>query len=450
VTAAQASVEPSVQPQQSGRTFVGFGFGAIQTGLFLLEAQASHAFARLVVAEVLPEVVASVRASGGYVTVNVAHRDHIEPVRVGPVEIYDPNQRADRAALVDAIATAHELATAVPSVRFYLADGAGSLVRLLAAGFKRKLEAGGPKAVLYAAENHNHAAEILREAIVVELNDPAPLQQVAFCNTVIGKMSGAPELAGGQPLAPMTPDASRAFLVEAFNRILISPARLPTGEPVARGIGVFVEKPDLLPFEEAKLYVHNALHAMAAYLGAAAGLTLMSQLPERPAILAHTRAAVLEESGAALVQCHAGIDPLFTAPGMAAYADDLFVRMVNPFLADRIDRVGRDPQRKLAWDDRLVGAMRVALSAQIVPSRLAMGAAAALEHWRPGAVASVELPTLWQRPNADAEMVATLCALIDAAQLSLKQWRAQGFGPIDPPSNRSTAHVAFPSKGTPK
>ena len=41
------------------KTFVGFGFGAIQGGLFLYEAFRSGQFRRLVVAEVVPEVVAS-------------------------------------------------------------------------------------------------------------------------------------------------------------------------------------------------------------------------------------------------------------------------------------------------------------------------------------------------------------------------------------------------------
>ena len=40
------------------RTYVGFGFGAIQAGLFLYEAYRSGNFARLVVAEVLPDLVA--------------------------------------------------------------------------------------------------------------------------------------------------------------------------------------------------------------------------------------------------------------------------------------------------------------------------------------------------------------------------------------------------------
>jgi len=44
------------------RTFVGLGFGAIQSGLFLHEACKSGTFLRLAV----PEVVEAVRGAGGY------------------------------------------------------------------------------------------------------------------------------------------------------------------------------------------------------------------------------------------------------------------------------------------------------------------------------------------------------------------------------------------------
>jgi mannitol-1-phosphate 5-dehydrogenase len=411
-----------------GLTFVGFGLGAIQAGLFLAEAQASGAFGRLVVAEVLGDVVAAVRSAGGMVTVNVAHANRVEAVQVGPIEIYDPAQEGDRAALVQALANAQEAATAVPSVRFYISDGPGSIHRLIAAGLARKAESGDPPLLLYAAENHNHAAELLHDAVAAVVEDPRLLERICIVNTVIGKMSGAPGLDEGRDdLAPMTPHAQRAFLVEAFNRILISPARLPSGEQLTRGITVFTEKPELLPFEEAKLYVHNALHAMAGYLGEAAGLALMSELPGHPGILHMTRRAVLEESGAALVARHRGVDPLFTPEGMAAYADDLFERMVNPFLADRIDRVGRDAARKLGWEDRLVGAMRVAREGGYPPRLLAVGAAAALQSLEPGARAAERLPALWQRPPADEQEVAALVTLVDEGAALLERWRATGF-----------------------
>ena len=72
------------------RTYVGFGFGAIQAGLFLYEAFRPDNFGRLVVAEVLPEVVDSVRRADGHYTVNIAHADRVEQADVGPVEIENP------------------------------------------------------------------------------------------------------------------------------------------------------------------------------------------------------------------------------------------------------------------------------------------------------------------------------------------------------------------------
>ena len=53
--------------------------------------------------------------------------------------------------------------------------------------------------------------------------------------------------------------------------------------------------------------------------------------------------------------------------------------MVNPFLRDPVGRVTRDPARKLSWEDRLVGSMRLASEAGVKPNRLARGAAIALQ-----------------------------------------------------------------------
>jgi mannitol-1-phosphate 5-dehydrogenase len=53
--------------------------------------------------------------------------------------------------------------------------------------------------------------------------------------------------------------------------------------------------------------------------------------------------------------------------------------MLNPHLRDMVDRVVRDPRRKLGWDDRLIGTMRLVLREGINPVRYALGAKAALE-----------------------------------------------------------------------
>ena len=418
------------------RTFVGFGFGAIQSGLFLYEAFHSGEFRRLVVVEVVPEVVSAIRRESGYFCVNIAHYDRVESARVGPVDIYDPNIEADRLDILAAIVEAEEIATAIPSVAFYVSEKPGSIHRLLADGLCQKIEKNRPRAVVYAAENHNHAAEILEAAVmdlVPQEQRAAVHSRVRFLNTVIGKMSQVvadPLEVRSRRLTPITSDLSRAFLVEAFNRILISKVHFP--ESFNRGIHVFQEKDDLLPFEEAKLYGHNATHALLGYLGAMLGVQSIADLQDVSGMLSFARKAFIEESGAALIRKHAGIDQLFTPEGYLNFADDLLERMTNPFLVDMIERVTRDTERKLGWNDRLIGTMRVALVQGVAPCRYALGAAAALVRLNPAILESQTpignvLDTIWQEASLDQIERNRLVALIESALGELRSWRLAGF-----------------------
>jgi mannitol-1-phosphate 5-dehydrogenase len=365
------------------KTFVGFGFGPIQSALFLYEAFRSGHFSRFVIAEVDARAVAAVRSAGGRYTINIALPDRIEQATISGVELYNPAVPDDRQQTLEAIAESEELATSLPSVAFFDRGGQTSVARALADGLS--LRTTPRPTIIYTAENHNHAAELLRET-VTEHCAQAALQSVQFLNTVIGKMSGVitdPATIARLNLATLTPTIPKAVLVEEFNRILISQITLPG---FTRGIDVFVEKPDLLPFEEAKLYGHNAIHAFIAYLAAHRGLTTMSDAAAHPDIMATARAAFLDESGAALIRKHATLgDPLFTPAGYAAYAADLLARMIRPTLNDLISRVTRDQVRKLGYDDRFYGTMRLALQYGIRPAHLAQGAAAAvlslLEQW---------------------------------------------------------------------
>ena len=180
---------------------------------------------------------------------------------------------------------AGEMATALPSVKIYGVGGKASVAAVLAEGMARRKAAG----VVYAAENHNHAAELLRGE-VVGLVEEEKLLEVGFLNTVIGKMSGViadREMIERMGLATVTPGGAKAVLVEAFNRILVS----RVGVDYRRGIEVFEEKGDLLPFEEAKLYGHNAIHALIGYLAARAGMETMAQACADAKIMETARSA---------------------------------------------------------------------------------------------------------------------------------------------------------------
>lgn len=363
------------------KRFVGFGFGPIQSALFLFEAFRSGNFGSFVVAEVDAAAVAAVRSNGGRYAINIAYPDRIEKVVVEGVELLNPGVPADRAKLIDAVAQADEICTALPSIKFFDVGGATSVAGALAEGLAKR-PAGKP-GIIYTAENHNHAAEELTAILAQKVPGGVPAS-VQVLNTVIGKMSGvisdAPTIQRLKlaPLTPTGPGATRAVLVEEFNRILISKLALPG---YTRGIGVFAEKSDLLPFEEAKLYGHNAIHALIGYLAQARGLENMAAAAGHADLMATARQAFIGESGAALIKKHGALgDPLFTPAGYRAYAEDLLVRIVNPNLNDLVVRVIRDPIRKLGWEDRLFGTMRVALEFGVEPTQMAKGAAAAVKY----------------------------------------------------------------------
>ncbi|MFP4106638.1 MAG: hypothetical protein ACLFVU_11185 [Phycisphaerae bacterium] len=359
---------------QTKKKFVGFGFGPIQSGLFLFEAYRSGNFDRFTVAEVDQSLVDALRLAGGKYTVNVARPDVIDKFELSGIEMLNPADPAGNADLCRAIAEADEIAVCLPSVEFYDRGGVNSVARTIARGLQLRDQA--RPTLIYAAENNNHAAEILTET----LGKYAPaeiMQQTQVLNTVIGKMSGViadePTI-GRMNLTTITDTIPRAILVEEFNRILVSEVTLPG---TAKGIDVFAEKPDLLPFEEAKLYGHNAIHALMGYLADRKGLDVMAEVGDDEEILALGRKAFLDESGAALIRKHADLgDPLFTPEGYREYAEDLLERMVCPNLNDLVARVTRDHVRKLGWDDRLFGTMRVALVQGVEPKTMAIGAAA--------------------------------------------------------------------------
>jgi len=358
--------------------FVGFGFGAIQGGLFLPTAQRSGNFDRLVVAEIDQSVVDGVRSNQGRYSCNVAHDDRVELVSMDGVEVLNPLNADDRESLLEAVADSSELVTALPSFRLYN-EPPSPVARLLAEGLTRKLKRPTcPPAVVYAAENDMRAAARL-EAFCWDHAPSGFGDKVIFSETVIPKMCSVvfdPERMEEEGLIPMFPGADRALLVEVYDGVLID-SQQPPG--FRRGLNAFSDKPNLDPFAHAKFIGHNAVHAWLGYIAEREGLTHMGQISGRGDLIRIARKVFLEEVGPGLIHAHRHTrDPLFTEEGIAEYAQSALKRMINPFLNDPVDRVTRDPVRKLGWEDRLLGAMKLARDAGVKPELLADGARLAL------------------------------------------------------------------------
>ena len=368
--------------------FTGFGFGPIQSGLFVKEAFDSGNFKRIVISEIDQKLVDAVRADDGSYYVNVARSDGIEALKIDNVELLNPAIDSDRKKLVEVLADSTEIVTSLPSVKIYEAGGNISVSSLISAAIiNNKAKA----KTIYTAENNNAAAEIL-ERLVSAKTGTAVADNIRFLNTVIGKMSRVVtdiEEIEQLNLKPIAKGVDRAFLVEEFNHILVTKTDI---EGFTAGIKVFVEKEDLLPFEEAKLYGHNAVHALLAYLGYIKGHSRMTELKNDPQIMQIARDAFINESGKALIKKYADLgDNLFTEPGYKYFADDLLERMANQYLGDTVARAGRDIVRKLGINDRIFGTMAVVIENGIEPVNMAMGALAGIK-WLIDNVEKIDLP----------------------------------------------------------
>ncbi|MCF7818357.1 MAG: hypothetical protein K9M54_10800 [Kiritimatiellales bacterium] len=366
-------------------TFLGIGLGPIQTSIFL-DGAFRGGFDRLVIADVDAALIQAVRDNGGTIQINIASNEAVRTETITGVEIYNPTVPEDLEKLTAIAAQADEVATALPSIAFFKYLG------WMKAGFEQQPER---HRLVYAAENHNHAAEELEKTV-------GSFPQTHYLNTVIGKMSCIfpTEECARRNIPTLTPSADRGHLVEAFNRILIQSCD-GVAERLVQGL---YDKHDLLPFEEAKLYGHNAVHFWLGMHAQQKGVQFMHELADDAALLAKARTAFVSESGAALCKKWDGTDELFTAKGFAAYADDLLVRMVNPFLTDRVDRVCRDLERKLSWDDRVVGTMRLVLNQGIKSLVFAEGAALAAQDLFGKDVEKIRagLESLWGRWDEEA------------------------------------------------
>jgi mannitol-1-phosphate 5-dehydrogenase len=145
------------------------------------------------------------------------------------------------------------------------------------------------------------------------------------------------------------------------------------------------------PFEcyiAEKLWVFNAGHATAAYLGWRAGCATIDQAMAQPDIRATVAAVVTEAQQVFRIsQVSApGATPVRPRP-----VEWILARYAEPGLSDPVTRVGREPRRKLAAGDRFIGPAVASLATGLPPVALASGAAAALAYGEPTDQQAVDL-----------------------------------------------------------
>lgn len=118
-------------------------------------------------------------------------------------------------------------------------------------------------------------------------------------------------------------------------------------------------KENMKAWVDRKLFVHNLGHAATAYLGYARHpeFVYLYEALGISAIKKEVREVMLQSANLLLAKYPGE----FTLEALVDHIDDLLSRFQNRALGDTIFRVGCDLKRKLGPDDRLVGAIRLAL-----------------------------------------------------------------------------------------
>jgi len=340
------------------QTAVIFGAGSVGRG-FLGQLFSESGY-EVVFVDVDVPLVETLARQGSY-TLRLAGVEKIEDLTIGPVRAVN-GLHADQVAAE--VAKASLVATAVG------ARALPAVAKSIAAGFARRWEAGqtAPLNVI-VCENLLGAPDVLRGFVQEALPEAlwSCLQEcVGFVPAVIARMSPVP-----------TPE-QRA---DDLTRIVAEPYKvLPVDREAFVGqiLHVVGMKP-VIPFEAyvaRKLYIHNAGHATLGYLGYWRDHTYGYEALDDPWVRQRLCCA-LDEAGRALVAEY-GFEPV----SFQEHVDYLLVRFANHALSDPISRLCRDPLRKLAPNDRLVGAARLAERHGIQPAGLAWGIAGALAYNR--------------------------------------------------------------------
>ncbi len=134
-----------------------------------------------------------------------------------------------------------------------------------------------------------------------------------------------------------------------------------------------------------KLFIHNMGHALCAYFGWLKGYMYIYEAAEDKEIAERARDAML--SVAAALHKEYGI-PL---KEIEDNVHDLIHRFGNRALMDTVERVGRDPIRKLKSNDRLVGAVLYCMEQGTSAENILPGIAAALRYDNPDDVSAMEV-----------------------------------------------------------
>ena len=356
-------------------TAVHFGAGNIGRGFIGLALHnAGH---RVIFVDVDDTLITSIQAADSYRVTETGAAAAVHTV----TNFTALNSTSHPDDVVAAIADADIVTTAVgPRILEFVAP-------LIARGLAARTKV--TALVVMACENAIGATSTLHD-FVAKHASPADLSRGVFANTAVDRIIPA-----------RTDSTGLDVTVEAFSEWVIDRVPFNGAEPVLPDAH-FVD--DLAPYIERKLLTVNTGHASTAYLGLRAGFRHIAEALN-DATISESVNAVLAETSRMLVARH-GVDP----DEQRAYVRQTLERFRNPDLDDELERVGRQPLRKLSRHERLIEPAAALAESGVEPTALLAVIEAAMYFDVAADSESVELQAM--RASQSAEHIAsTVCGL---------------------------------------
>lgn len=315
-------------------------FGAGKIGRSFIGQLFSRGGYEVVFIDVNQQLVEELNRRGEYHVIIKGTEDQIIPVKqVRGV------CAADAEAVIREVASADLAATAVGQA------GLHGIFPLLASGLmQRKTEDPARVLDIIIAENLRNAAVFFREELRKRLPAEYPMDDlVGLVETSIGKM--VPIMTRKE----LQDDPLQVF-AEPYNTLILDRKAFKGDIPAVDGLA---PKENMKAWVDRKLFVHNLGHAAAAYHGFVhfPQAQYLYEVLDNPEIQREVR-AVMQQSAGCLLKKYPGE---FTIRSLNDHIDDLLARFANRALGDTLFRVGCDLSRKLGPDDRVVGAIRLAI-----------------------------------------------------------------------------------------
>ncbi|CAI1895917.1 MAG TPA: mannitol-1-phosphate 5-dehydrogenase [Serratia grimesii] len=329
-------------------------FGAGNIGRGFIGKLLADAHAELTFADVNQTVLDLLNSRKSYQVHVVGEQARVEQVN----NVSAVNSGSDEAVAL--IAEADIVTTAVgPQI---LAKIAGTIAKGLT---KRHQQGNSQPLNIIACENMVRGTSQLKQHVfdVLPQDDQAWVEQhVGFVDSAVDRIVPPAEAGSSDPLE---------VTVETFSEWIVDQTQFKGQPPAIAGMEL---TDNLMAFVERKLFTLNTGHAITAYLGQQAGLLTIRDAILDPAIRCVVKGA-MEESGAVLIKRYG-----FDAAKHAAYIDKILSRFENPYLHDDVERVGRQPLRKLSAGDRLIKPLLGTLEYGLPHANLIQGIAAAMSY----------------------------------------------------------------------